>query len=212
VQQQVEEFTTRGYTVLPAAVDAATLARLRAEADELVDRFECGERRSDFWTYDVPGCALPMLYRVHNLECQGTPGIGELFGGALQRGLAGAFLGAGARPTVCAMVVKTPGVAEVPWHRDRVDVPPAAALNLSVYLDDAGADNGCLELVPASHHLGDDADPVAIRDGGPTVRVPAAPGDVLVHDVRLVHGSGPNDGDRVRRSIITEFAVPAPTD
>ncbi|MGH3897825.1 MAG: phytanoyl-CoA dioxygenase family protein [Pseudonocardiaceae bacterium] len=207
MQEKVEEFKTQGYTVLPSFIDGDVLEWLHAEADELIGRFAEGERAEDYWRYDVPGRDLPILYRIHNLEKQGTPGIGELFSGHVQRELARTFIGGGALPTVCAMIIKTSGVAEVPWHRDRVNVPPAAALNLSVYLDNSRADNGCFELVPASHLLSDDADPIATRDKGPTVQVPAAPGDVLVHDVRLVHGSGPNEGDLVRRSIITEFAV-----
>ncbi|MGH3823826.1 MAG: phytanoyl-CoA dioxygenase family protein [Pseudonocardiaceae bacterium] len=207
MQEKVEEFKAQGYAVLPSFIDGDVLERLHAEADELIGRFAEGERSQEYWTYDVPGRKLPMLYRIHNLEKQGTPGIRALFGGDVQRELAGTFIGGAARPTVCAMIIKTSGVAEVPWHRDRVNVPPAAALNLSIYLDDSRADNGCFELVPASHLLPDDADPIAIRDKGPRIQVLAAPGDVLVHDVRLVHGSGPNEGDLVRRSIITEFAV-----
>ncbi|GAA2848266.1 hypothetical protein GCM10010517_05490 [Streptosporangium fragile] len=208
MEEKVEEFRAQGFTILPSFITEDVLKLLRAEADELIARFtERGERAEDYWTYDVPGRATPMLYRIHNLEKQGTPGIAELFGGELQRDLAAKFIGERARPTVCAMIVKSAGVAEVPWHRDRVNVPPAAALNLSVYLDESRAENGCFELVPASHLLPDDAAPIAVRDRGPTVRVPAAPGDVLVHDVRLVHGSGPNDGELVRRSVITEFAA-----
>jgi hypothetical protein len=30
-------------------------------------------------------------------------------------------------------------------------------------------------------------------------------GDVLVHDVRVIHGSGPNSGPSQRRSVIIEY-------
>jgi ectoine hydroxylase-related dioxygenase (phytanoyl-CoA dioxygenase family) len=132
-----------------------------------------------------------------------------LFSGGVLEGLASRFLGRLGRSTVCAMVVKTNGGAGVPWHRDRADVPPGTALNLSVYLDLSDASNGCFEAVPESHRLLDDADVELARQRGPRVLVSANPGDVLIHDVRLVHGSGDNTGGVERRSIITEFAVVA---
>lgn len=49
-------------------------------------------------------------------------------------------------------------------------------------------------LSVAGHHL------------GPRVAVPAESGDVLVHDVRLVHESDDNPSGELRRSIINEFA------
>ena len=48
--------------------------------------------------------------------------------------------------------------AAVPWHRDRTDVPAGAACNLSLFLDDCNADNGCLRFVPGSHRLDDNAE------------------------------------------------------
>lgn len=94
----------------------------------------------------------------------------------------------------------------MPWHRDRTDAAPVSAINLSVFLDLSTVDNGCFEAVPGSHLLPGDADVVRTRDLGPHVSVPADPGDVLIHDVRLVHGSGGNPSTVLRRSIIVEFA------
>jgi phytanoyl-CoA hydroxylase len=204
-RDNVAELRGRGFTLVRGCVEASVLERLRAEAAALIARFGDGERGEDYWAYAVRGRPLPMLYRIHNLEKQGAATISDLFGGPAQGTLAAALLGGRARATVCAMVIKTRGVAEVPWHRDRDDTPPHTALNLSVYLDASQSDNGCFEAVPGSHLLPDGADAVTVRDRGPRVRVPADPGDVLAHDVRLVHGSGPNQDGAVRRSIITEF-------
>jgi phytanoyl-CoA hydroxylase len=210
VDALAEEYRRVGFAVARGYLDGDLLARLTGEADELVGRFVAGHRSGDFWCYDEPGRALPILYRVHNLEVQGTPEIGALFADGPLHRLAARILGdERPRATVCAMVVKTRGVAGVPWHRDRADVPPGSALNLSVYLDPSRPDNGCFEAVPGSHLLPDDAGVEAVRAAGPRVLVPAEPGDVLIHDVRLVHASGDNAGDIERRSIITEFAATA---
>lgn len=200
------EFADAGFTVTSGAIDDDLLAALTADADELISRFSAGYRSADFWCYEAPSGTI--LYRVHNLEKQGAARFSGLFLHSVLHDIAARFLGGAACPTVCAMVVKTRGGAGVPWHRDRVNVAPGAALNLSVYLDPSDQDNGCFEAVPGSHLLPDEADVIATRDSGPRILVPARPGDVLVHDVRLIHGSGNNATGIERRSIITEFAVP----
>jgi phytanoyl-CoA hydroxylase len=123
----------------------------------LVAPFGDGYRSLDFWCYDEPN-GRPILYRIHNLEAQGAARIAELFRDGLLRGLAARFLGTPTHSTVCAMVVKTRGGAGVPWHRDRDNVPPSAAVNLSVYLDPSDESNGCFEAVPGSHRLPDGLD------------------------------------------------------
>ncbi|MGH3327268.1 MAG: phytanoyl-CoA dioxygenase family protein [Streptomycetales bacterium] len=195
---------TDGYAVARGHVDVGLVSNLRVETTALLDRFAEGDRTDDFWFYEDGSTDRPMLYRVHNLERQGVAGCEDLFRGAVLNDLASALVGP-VRARVCAMVVKTPGVAGVPWHRDRVDVAPGMAINLSVFLDRATVENGCFEGVPGSHLLADDADVLRIHDLGPRMVVPAEPGDVLIHDVRLVHGSGDNQSGELRRSIIIEF-------
>ncbi|MGH3885179.1 MAG: phytanoyl-CoA dioxygenase family protein [Pseudonocardiaceae bacterium] len=199
---------TDGYAVARGHVDAGLIGDLGVETNALLGRFAAGDRPDDFWCYEDGSTDRPMLYRVHNLEKQGAAGCADLFRDAVLHDLASALIGP-VRATVCAMVVKTPGVAGVPWHRDRIDVAPGTAINLSVFLDRAAVENGCFEAVPGSHLLADDADVPRTHDLGPRMAVPAEPGDVLVHDVRLVHGSGDNPSGELRRSIIIEFTSQA---
>lgn len=202
----LEQLREHGYAAARNHLDPELLAELTGEAGALIDRFAGGHRSDDYWCYDVTGRALPLLYRIHNLERQGAARISALFGGGALHDLAAGLLDS-PEPTVCAMVVKTPGVAGIPWHRDRTDVAPLTALNLSVFLDRATADNGCFEAVPGSHLLPDGIDVEQTRAAVPVVAIPAEPGDVLIHDVRLVHGSGDNTSVAIRRSIIIEFAA-----
>ncbi|WP_179499968.1 phytanoyl-CoA dioxygenase family protein [Streptomyces sp. WZ.A104] len=202
-----------GYTLVPAVVTDPLLERLRAEADALVAAFESGHRSEDFWHFTREGESTPVLYRIHNLEQQpGAPLAAGLFATGPLHHLAATLLGGPARARVIAMIVKMPHVAAaVPWHRDRTDAEPGRAINLSLFLDGSDASNGCLEFVPGSHLLADDADVDQVRDAGPVLPVGARAGDVAVHDVRAVHASRPNSTERPRRSLVIEF-VPADTE
>ncbi|MFJ7275480.1 phytanoyl-CoA dioxygenase family protein [Kitasatospora sp. NPDC098663] len=202
-----------GYAVVPAVVTDVLLERLCAEADALVTAFERGQRSDDFWHFTRDGESAPVLYRVHNLHQQpSAPVAAVLFAAGPLHHLAETLLGRPARARVSAMIVKMPHVAAaVPWHRDRTDVAPGTAINLSLFLDDSDTGNGCLEFVPGSHLLADDADVDQARTAGPVLPVGAKAGDVAVHDVRIVHASRPNASARPRRSLVIEF-VPADTE
>jgi ectoine hydroxylase-related dioxygenase (phytanoyl-CoA dioxygenase family) len=198
-----KELAGTGFCVARAFWPDESLDRLRREAAALVARFDAGDRRKDFWCYNREG--RDVLYRIHNLEQQDeAEHARELFRGGLLHETAARCLDR-ARATFCAMIVKTPGVAAVPWHRDRVDLAPGQGINLSVFLDDATPENGCIEAVPGSHLLPDDVAVDEVRGAGPLVPVAVRAGDLLIHDVRLVHASGDNTVAVPRRSLIVEF-------
>lgn len=205
----VERFRRDGMAVAGSYLEADEVTRLQAGADRLIRRFtEDGHRSQDYWCFDVEGDPRPILYRIHNLERQDWEEVSALHDPRLLK-LAEDCLGAPAEPTAFALVLKEPyRGAEVPWHRDRCNVPASRALNLSLSLDAADKDSGCLEGVPGSQLLPDDADVAAVRDAGPVVPVEVSQGDVVIHDVRLVHGSGWNNSARWRRTIVIEYAVP----
>jgi len=204
------DLVAQGFAVRRGAVPGALLDAVRAETIGLVDEFYTGGRSgSDYWSYPVPSRDFPVLYRIHNLERQpGITVIPALFSDGPLHPIAAEALGEPAYPTVCAAVVKVPGAgAPVPWHRDRdqAEVAPGRAVNLSLYLHGSTPATGCLEVVPASQTLEPDVDVESWRAGKPVTRVPARAGDVTVHDVRLVHGSGANPGSRLCVRIVIEF-------
>lgn len=203
-----ERFQQNGFALAAALVDGPRLATFQAEADRLVRRFaKEGHQSDDYWSFDQAVTREPVLYRIHNLEKQGSSPISDLFADGPLHTLASVVLGTRVRSTACAMIVKMPRVAaRVPWHRDRTSVAPHTVCNLSLFLDESNADNGCLEVVPRSHLLPDDADVAAIHDRGPVLAIPAHAGDVFVHDVRMVHASRANGTAAFRRSIVIEFA------
>jgi phytanoyl-CoA hydroxylase len=204
----LDQLRADGFAVAGGAIGEPLLSNLRVEAEWLVRRFtDEGYRSDDYWFFNAAGTGQPVLYRIHNLENQGSTPITQLYAEGPLHALAAEILGTPVRATACAMIVKMPGLAaRVPWHRDRTSVPPHSVCNLSVFLDDSVPENGCLEFVPGSHLLPDDADATQTCERGLIQPVPATAGDVLVHDVRIVHGSRTNTSTAYRRSIVIEFA------
>ncbi|WPB91385.1 phytanoyl-CoA dioxygenase family protein [Streptomyces malaysiensis] len=206
---ELQALRADGYAVLPQKIKGNALEALRTEADGLIGRFsQDGFRSDDYWHFTPAGTDAPVLYRIHNLENQGSPAAARLYSdeGPLHP-MAASLLGGPVRATACAMIVKLPGVAApVPWHRDRTNVPPHTVCNLSVFLDDSDPANGCLEFVPGSHLLPDGDDPDLLQAHGPVRALSLAAGDVAVHDVRIAHASRRNTSPRIRRSIVIEFA------
>lgn len=105
---------------------------------------------------------------------------------------------------------------ELPWHQDNGYTPliPEEYVTCWLALDDADEDNGCLWVIPNSHHQGTHphvnggSGPFRVGHDGPAsdgVAVPVTKGSVLVFSSLLMHRSGPNVTDRSRRAWIIQF-------
>lgn len=110
-------------------------------------------------------------------------------------------------------LVKPPGGGrEKPWHQDKAyfDVSlDAPVVGVWIALDEATAANGCMHVIPGSHHDGPvvhferrdwqicDTDVQVDQD----VMAPLEPGGALLFDGLLHHGTPPNTSDRRRRAL-----------
>jgi phytanoyl-CoA hydroxylase len=112
-----------------------------------------------------------------------------------------------------SLVVKVPNnAASVPWHRDAA-VPfgctdPRPIFNVDFYLDSAD-EKSCLWVIPGSNHWDAEASQLRCSQQGfdfeGAVPVPMNPGDVILHNIQLLHGSPEGDGNALRRTIYYEF-------
>lgn len=194
---QIAFFDEHGYLVLPGRVPAGLLERLRAAADG--------------WTAmsPTPLHADGALWRVDHLHDKGSTASLELLGSPAVLGIAESLAGPDPIPTYESLVVKAAGSgAPVPWHQDAVHPRRHRLFNVDVYLDAAVRDRGALHVLPGSQTRR--ADVCAVRDEHGwavpgAVQVEMAPGDVLVHDDMVVHGSPPSSGPAQRRTVYLEF-------
>lgn len=116
-------------------------------------------------------------------------------------------------PTWDSLVVKVPDqAASVPWHRD-ASVPTGCThtqpiFNVDFYLDAADL-KSCLWVIPGSNHWeAAAADERCSRPGfdfTDAVPVPMNPGDVIFHNIQLLHGSPEGEGNALRRTVYYEF-------
>ena len=107
------------------------------------------------------------------------------------------------------MVFKKAGDGEkIPWHQDAVHRRKYRIFNFDLYLDESKIGGGALRVVPGSQRKIQDACAVAEQHGWDlpnVIQVELEPGDVLLHDVMVLHGSERTLGQAMRRTVYYEF-------
>lgn len=117
-----------------------------------------------------------------------------------------------------AMILMKPanGGTALGWHQDTgtgFPVPGTPYFTIWTALDDAGADNGAMYILPGSQHFDADGLPwqevtararsraTAQENDGEKVVLTAAAGESYLLNPRVLHGSDPNPTDRRRRAM-----------
>ena len=107
-------------------------------------------------------------------------------------------------------------------HQDSAYWPmePPALVTASIALNDATPDNGCIKVIPGSHHWGlqewgriaqQQGAPLTDRqdlDGSRPLDVPLAAGSAVLFHSLMVHGSGPNQTARPRNTALYAYFSP----
>jgi len=204
--EQVEAFDRDGYVVLRDRIPADLLARLQEASARWIDASYDGA--ADRLYADRPSGRV--LWRVDYIHDKGDAVSLELLGSPAVLGIAESLAGPDFVPTYESLVVKMPGDgAPVPWHQDAVHARRHRLFNVDVYLDESRAGAGALHVIPGSQKQRTDACSLAETYGYElpgAIEVEMRPGDVLVHDDMVVHGSPPTGGAAaMRRTIYFEF-------
>ena len=205
---QVQKFFLEGFLHLPGILGDIELATVRSAMDEVIRTATPGE---DFRFASGHRDGKNVLSRVEYVVDK-SASVRAMLAHPLVLSATEQLAGRDFFPTSDAMVLKMPGQGiAVPWHRDLAstdDYPSEVPVFIAdYYLDDADRYT-CLWVVPGSHLWSDEKtkDVVKTMNDGAFSTVGAkavlmCAGDVLLHNVRLLHGSPPNESDALRRVI-----------
>ena len=211
--REVHTFRERGWLALPGALGGDELAAMRADMERLTRQARPDLEDFLFGTGHLDGSEV--LRRIQYVVDK-SPAARAMMGHPGVLGAVEAIAGPDLFPTQDAMVLKMPGQGiAVPWHRDRAstdDYPSEPPVFIAdFYLDDADRDT-CVWVMPGSHRWSDAKTRDAIArfnrngfstEGAQPVLLNA--GDVLLHNVRLLHGSPPNVSPKLRRVVYYTF-------
>ncbi len=209
--EQAQFFRDNGYLILRGVVQGEELRRLTAAMDALTAYGRAEVRPDPDYMYR-PGhkTGEPVLARIEYVVDKTEEGKVLLGHPFILRSVE-KLVGPDLIPTWDSMVLKLPGQGiEVGWHRDAGTecVGDHPIFNVDFYLDAADEDT-CVWVIPGSHRWpAEQVDPIIRRKPFSTEgAVPALmqPGDVMFHDILVLHGSPANTSEKLRRVLYYEF-------
>jgi ectoine hydroxylase-related dioxygenase (phytanoyl-CoA dioxygenase family) len=221
-EEQVRFFDENGYLVLKQWITGDLLERLQVAGERWIERGEALRARqraleqlepsdadllNDLTFAKRPGAEV--FFRVNYLHNKGEDSSLELLGSPQVLAVAESLCGENFVPTYESMVFKKAGDGEkIPWHQDAVHTRKHRVFNFDLYLDASKIGGGALRVVPKSQRVIQDACGVSEQfawDIPGVIQVELEPGDVLLHDVMVLHGSERTLGAALRRTIYYEF-------
>lgn len=224
VSIDVKKYQAQGFLTAPAVLTGSHLDRLRAESDRLMELcYRERERYAPRIEWEVDHLAAEeqrgMEKVIRKLEPVSdlSPLFRELAFESAITGPVSAIFGEPVELFEDKLNLKLPGGSPYPWHQDWVCCWRAHTDRLVtcfIYLDDADAENGCLQVVPGSH-IGKpilsfkpgsrfEVDPAHV-DQSKIIPVPLKAGEMIFFDPYLLHYSDLNRSRSPRRAIIYTY-------
>ncbi len=217
--EEIVRFREEGYLVFERLISGVRLAHYLSVFDELVERGRQLSESGGHFSLELDGSEKPIPGMLHKVQgvCVAEPRILELAKEAAILDRVEALLG----PDIDVFGTKffpklAGGGTSTHWHQDNfyfgTDSPDV--LSCGIYLQDADADNGCLQVVPGSHRDGQivehQRDP---RTHGSWTRVdqqravmlPVPAGTVVLFSANLLHGTADNTSERTRYSTAWHY-------
>lgn len=214
-EEQAQFFLDNGFLVIRNVIGAEELRIAREEMTALMEHGAAGVEDDPDYMYGKGGKTGAKVLKRIEYVIDKSEAMKSLLGNPFILRSIEKLQGPSFIPTWDSMVVKMPGEGIiVPWHRDGTRPEPEGLyderpiFNVDFYLDDADLSN-CLWVIPGSNLWPTEtAQERYSRAGFETsdaIPVPMNPGDVIFHDIMVLHGSPAGDGNALRRTIYFEF-------
>lgn len=192
-------FREKGYMKLEQCLSETIVQRLRESVDRICAKTE---QFADLVLNEKPNGAM-YVCGIDSLLLKHEPVFLELLGSPLLLSIAEAICGTDFFPVQEFVVIKQLGdPAVIDWHQDVVSHSVGTTCMVGLYLDAADEDNGALQIVPGSQHLGTD---ICALKKLPAESIAMQPGDLMAHDLMVAHCSGPLSSFPQRRVVYFEF-------
>lgn len=216
--KQAAFFHDNGYLIVRGVLDGAELTRVQAAMQELYDYGSTAKRdEADYYYGKGHQSGEARLARIEYVIDK-KDDMKVLLGNPFILRSTEKLMGSDLFPTWDAMVLKAPGEGiVVPWHRDAATdlASDKPIFNVDFYLD-AATEANCVWVIPGSHRWDktradawiaahrEDTTAAAFQATG---AVPALmePGDVMFHDILVLHGSPATNAAALRRVVYYEF-------
>ncbi|HPK03513.1 MAG TPA: phytanoyl-CoA dioxygenase family protein [Candidatus Sumerlaeota bacterium] len=215
-------YREHGYLLAEGLLTPAEVEAMREEADATIERMSRHQQEANNlwkgnWLKDEER-AQQRLNAVHDMQFQAAI-FGKLLFNDKLLDIAEALIGPNVQLHHTKMLAKPPEKGGAfPMHQDYPYFPHQnhTMFAVSIYLDDADEENGCIRVMPGSHKLGPlECDPggfylppekYPIEEGLP---VKAKAGDGVIFNYLTIHGSSPNRSGRPRRNILIQMRDPS---
>jgi ectoine hydroxylase-related dioxygenase (phytanoyl-CoA dioxygenase family) len=216
---QIAAYREQGYLAVRNVFTADEVRELQRVTDEFVERSRGVTEHTDVFDLE-PGhsAAEPRLRRLkapHRRHPAYDRGLrNDVVLTAVRQ-----LVGDAVRYQNTKLNLKSPEFGSpVEWHQDWAFYPHTNddVLAVGIAMDDMLLENGCLMVVPGSHHgpvldhhQGGVFAGAVPPDGFVEQAVPIElhAGDISIHHARLLHGSAPNRSQRPRRFLLFEYAA-----
>lgn len=210
--EEIEHYKQEGYVIPKVRLPDALLARLRGSLDGLLARYTDVAPEDLANPHMLPdeanGAPNPFMQAARQPEVLDM--LEQLLGPDLVLWIT---------RVLCKPAAKG---REVPWHQDGEYWPmrPLATCSVWIALDPVSTANGCMRFIPKSHkqtqlyrHHVSDRDNLVLNleldqdqfDEAKAVNVELEPGQMSLHDVRLIHGSLANTSGQRRAALIMRY-------
>lgn len=218
-EERVEFFRREGFLVIPGVLNSAELAELDSELNRIAENYKTMRRIREGFDLEPKQDSsrkLPTFRKIGGIS-ELSPAFDRLMRHTRVMEMLTAVMGPVIElyRDVCMMKPARVG-REKPWHQDSVYWPwnPMDLCSAMTALDDAGPENGCLQVIPRTHftevqHYGKELQ-IDIDDEmqSRTKYVPLKAGDTLLFHSLLLHASEPNVSDQDRRVCIMSYKTP----
>ncbi len=211
--QQVRFFDENGYLILPKWIPPNLLKKLQEAGDGWIrqgmqtDTAGTDAGKDDYVFLEEGGKRV--MFRVNYLHDKGFSASLELLGSPQILAIAESMCGVNFVPTYEAMVFKQEGDGvAIRWHQDAVHPRRWRIFNLDLYLDASRKGAGALFVIPGTQKAKQPFCNIEHTYGWDypgAIEVEMEPGDILLHDVMIAHGSPETHGKALRRTIYYEF-------